>query len=204
MTRSCPATIICLRKYHWYIFKLLASLHWFVSLYKTDPRAAFPGHLPSNGSSGASNYMWSAGDPRGTSDFLRGDVRIHIKVFQEIFETWVTVSLLISIICGGCIQKLPIHSGSYGSDDIAGIGTHATPGLNSLAVGATVRGYTPLEDPVLAKRDALDIKPGIADIPNPLIKSDGPSADQSNILFVDGLPTDCTRREVARILLAVT
>ncbi|XP_026664897.2 RNA-binding protein 1-like isoform X2 [Phoenix dactylifera] len=112
--------------------------------------------------------MWSAGDPRGTSDFLRSD-------------------------------KLPIHSGSYGSDDIAGIGTHATPGLGSLAAGATVRGYTPLEDPVLTQRDALGIKPGIADIPTPVIKSDGPSADQSNILFIDGLPTDCTRREVAHL-----
>ncbi|KAG1335440.1 putative serine/threonine-protein kinase 38-like [Cocos nucifera] len=138
-----------------------------------DPRAAFPSHLPSNGSSGTSNHMWSAGDPRGTSDFLRSD-------------------------------KLPIHSGGYGSDDIAGIGSHATAGLSSLAAGATVRGYTPLEDPILAKRDALDIKPDIADIHNPLTKSDGPSADQSNMLFVDGLPTDCTRREVARILVAET
>jgi hypothetical protein len=31
---------------------------------------------------------------------------------------------------------------------------------------------------------------------------DGPSENESNILFVDCLPTDCTRREVARILPA--
>ncbi|XP_073110870.1 RNA-binding protein 2 isoform X2 [Elaeis guineensis] len=145
----------------------MADPYWRYPSAERDPRAAFSSHLPSDGSSGISNHMWSASDPRGTSDFLRSD-------------------------------KLPIHSGGYGSDDIAGIGTHRTAGLGSLAAGATVGGYTPLEDLVLAKRDALDIKPDV-DIPNPLIKSDGPSADQSNILFVDGLPTDCTRREVAHL-----
>ncbi|XP_038986364.1 nuclear speckle RNA-binding protein A-like [Phoenix dactylifera] len=96
-------------------------------------------------------------------------------------------------------SDIPIRPGSYGSDHLSGAGSHATPGFSGLAAGATIRGYTPLEEPGLTRRDALGIKPGIRDVPNPLVKSDGASADQSNILFVDGLPTDCTRREVAHL-----
>jgi hypothetical protein len=94
--------------------------------------------------------------------------------------------------------------------------------------GATARGSGALEDPSLAGlsglaparalapralKEELDVVgrsssvgrgasiPDVehhSSIPN----FDGPSENESNILFVDCLPTDCTRREVARILPA--
>ncbi|KAG1330127.1 putative RNA-binding protein 1 [Cocos nucifera] len=60
-------------------------------------------------------------------------------------------------------SDISIQPGSYGSDDLSGAGSRATPGFSGLA-----------------------------------------AVDQSNILFVDGLPPDCSRREVARILVAVS
>ena len=96
------------------------------------------------------------------------------------------------------MQILPLRSGDYVLDDFARIGSQVTPGVG-VAAGASVRAFTPLEDPTLGRRDvALGVKPAI--IPDPLSKPEGLPADESNILFVDGLPNDCRRREVARIL----
>ncbi|XP_072998922.1 RNA-binding protein 2-like isoform X2 [Typha latifolia] len=136
-----------------------------------DPRAVFPGYFPSDGSSLATNHTLPSADLRGTSDFLRNDLST-------------------------------VRSGSYGLDDLAGFGSRATSGFSGLASGASARGFTPLEDPALVRRDvSVGIKPIIPDVEryDPLIKSDGLSGGESNILFVDGLPTDCTRREVAHL-----
>ncbi|XP_058106068.1 RNA-binding protein 1-like [Magnolia sinica] len=145
------------------------------------PRASFPGYLSSDTSSLASQHLWSTGDRRGpASDYLQTDV-------------------------------LPLRPGAYGLDDIAGIGSRATPGLGGLAAGTSAKGFpTPFEDPALIgqRRDvALGITPsitaGISDIlperSNFLKKADGLSVDESSILFVDGLPNDCTRREAAHL-----
>ncbi|KAK1265294.1 hypothetical protein QJS04_geneDACA014991 [Acorus gramineus] len=72
---------------------------------------------------------------------------------------------------------------AYGLEDVSSMGTHTPP---------TVGG-----GPIAV----VGIKPIITDIepPNSLRRSAGPLADESNILFVDGLPTDCTRREVAHL-----
>jgi hypothetical protein len=82
--------------------------------------------------------------------------------------------------------------------------THpALAGLGSLPTGALPRGPSPLEDPVLVRgSSSLGKSASIPDVerPVPLPIVDRPLEDESNILFVDGLPTDCTRREVARIL----
>ncbi|XP_073116670.1 protein MATERNALLY EXPRESSED GENE 5 isoform X2 [Elaeis guineensis] len=96
-------------------------------------------------------------------------------------------------------SDISIQPGRYGSDDLSGAGSRAPPGFSGLAAVAPIRGHNPLEEPILTRRDALGIRPGIIDKPNPSVKSDGASADQSNILFVDGLPTDCMRREVAHL-----
>lgn len=54
------------------------------------------------------------------------------------------------------------------------------------------------------RRDvAAGIHPDVPyDRPSSIRRSDGPAAPpaDSNVLFVDGLPTDCTRREIGRIL----
>ncbi|CAL9211119.1 unnamed protein product [Musa hybrid cultivar] len=87
------------------------------------------------------------------------------------------------------INMLPLRSGSYGLDDHAGVSSHVMTRLGGLAAGDSIRA---LEGPVLARRDVpLNI--------NHNIVANGLSPEESNILFVDGLPTDCTRREVGHL-----
>lgn len=91
----------------------------------------------------------------------------------------------------------------YSADDTFGSRVHSEP----------VKGYSPLADPDPSKkRDTtpLSITHGVPDVNSerPASKSsyDGLpiSAADSNILFVGGLPKDCTRREVGRILCSLT
>ncbi|XXG41387.1 hypothetical protein AAC387_Pa01g1859 [Persea americana] len=103
-------------------------------------------------------------------------------------------------------EVLPLRSGAYGLDDIVGIGSLANPGLGGLTTGTSMKGYpTPLEDPIAIsqRRDPSLGTPGIPDIrperSNLFRQTDGLPSDESNILFVDGLPSDCTRREVAHL-----
>ncbi|KAG5034097.1 hypothetical protein JHK87_009007 [Glycine soja] len=86
----------------------------------------------------------------------------------------------------------------YSADDTLGSRVHSEP----------VKGYSPLADPGLSKkRDTtpLGINNGVPDVSSerPASKSsyDGLpiSAADSNILFVGGLPKDCTRREVGHL-----
>ncbi|XVE97713.1 hypothetical protein REPUB_Repub03eG0042600 [Reevesia pubescens] len=89
-------------------------------------------------------------------------------------------------------------------------GLHPEPSLGAVSAGASIKGYAPpLRDPNLVgqRQDGPPgRRPGIPDAvdetPASMRNGDGPSvaAGESNILFVDGLPTDCTRREVGRIL----
>ncbi|GFY95546.1 hypothetical protein Acr_10g0009310 [Actinidia rufa] len=106
--------------------------------------------------------------------------------------------------------SLTPHPGAYVLDDITGIGMRPEPGLGGLTAGASIRGYPPpLQDPILLgqRPDTAGIGSGIPDLinrrPGSLTKIDGlpVSARESNILFVDGLPSDSSRREVGRILL---
>ncbi|KAL8498931.1 hypothetical protein ACS0TY_022042 [Phlomoides rotata] len=95
-------------------------------------------------------------------------------------------------------KDLQSRPGAYGVDDITGIG----------AVSGA-KGYpSSFEDPdrLVRYRDvASGISPGIPDVgyerPNSLRRPDSnpiPAAE-SNVLFVDGLPTDCTRRELGHL-----
>ncbi|GJN00920.1 hypothetical protein PR202_ga18147 [Eleusine coracana subsp. coracana] len=75
--------------------------------------------------------------------------------------------------------------------------------MSVLAAGTRAPGPSPLEDsPLVRRSSSLGKSAGIPDVEHhsPLLNLDGPSEDESNILFVDGLPSDCTRREVSRIL----
>uniref|UniRef100_A0A5B6ZM08 RRM domain-containing protein n=1 Tax=Davidia involucrata TaxID=16924 RepID=A0A5B6ZM08_DAVIN len=143
------------------------------------PRPSFPGYLPSEPSSLTSHHLWSSNDLRGSSsDYLQKDM-------------------------------LLLRPGAYGLDDIAGIGVRPEPSLGGLTVGAGIKGYpSPLQDPSLLhqRQDiAVGISPGIPDLINErsgsLRKVDGlpVPAGESNVLFVDGLPDDCSRREVGHL-----
>lgn len=135
-----------------------------------DAQAAFPGYLASEGSALASRSSWDGGNLRSSAEFGKSDI-------------------------------LPL-SRDYGLGDYARIVNHATAGIGGLTSGASVRAFTPLEDPAIVRRDAaLGVKPGFVDYerPDPPRKSEVLSADESNMLFVDGLPKDCTRREVAHL-----
>ncbi|CAM0912749.1 unnamed protein product [Alopecurus aequalis] len=97
---------------------------------------------------------------------------------------------------------VPLQSRAYGLDDPVGVSHPGLAGLGALPAGARPRGPSPLEDPPLVRgSSSLGKSASIPDVerPKPLLIVDRPLEDESNILFVDGLPTDCTRREVAHL-----
>ncbi|KAM7490577.1 hypothetical protein LguiA_033498 [Lonicera macranthoides] len=143
----------------------------------TIPRSNFPGFLSNETSILTTpHYLWSTNHlPAASSDYLQKDI-------------------------------LSSRPGAYGVDELAGIGVHPESAFAGLTSGASIKGYpSPLEDPSLRREAALGIAPGIPDIinerPSSLRKIDGlPGAEvESNVLFVDGLPTDCSRREVGHL-----
>ena len=84
----------------------------------------------------------------------------------------------------------------YSADDALGSRVHSE----------SVKGYSPADPNLGEKRDMtpLGISHGVSEVNSKRASSkssyDGlPTAD-SNILFVGGLPNNCTRREVGRIL----
>ncbi|KAG8381781.1 hypothetical protein BUALT_Bualt05G0008300 [Buddleja alternifolia] len=142
------------------------------------PKPSFPGYLSSDTSALTNYNPYSSNDLRGaSSDFLQKDI-------------------------------LPSRPGAYGIDDIGGI--RSEPGVSGLIAGASIKVYpSSFEDPnlLVRRRDiASGTSPGIPDVtyerPNSIRRTEGPPvpAAESNVLFVDGLPTDCTRRELGRIL----
>ncbi|MQM18145.1 hypothetical protein Taro_051132 [Colocasia esculenta] len=97
---------------------------------------------------------------------------------------------------------IPEHHGVYDLDGTTA--TRAPPISGGLTPGASVRRFSSLEDPVLASHEAaLRTNLGIAgrERSTSVRNSEGPHEEQSSMLFVDGLPNDCSRREVARILV---
>lgn len=139
------------------------------------PKPSFAGYLSSDASMLTTHHPWSSSDVKGRSDCLEKDI-------------------------------LQPHPGEYGMD-IRHI--HPETGLGGLTSGTNIRGYpSPLRDPSL-----LGQRPDVASCPSPRIHDnifDRPislrttnglpiTAGESNILFVDGLPTDCSRREVGHL-----
>ncbi|CAN6191178.1 unnamed protein product [Urochloa humidicola] len=158
---------------------------------RADPRSAYPDYFPPEGSL-ASYYVSRPSVVPGGPDVLRNNVALQPR--------------------------------AYGLDGPAEVINPALPGLSGLPAVARARGPSPLEDPSLAGLSGLDPArapgPSILEEPavvarstslgkgvgipdvehhSPLPNLDGPSEDESNILFVDCLPTDCTRREVAHL-----
>ncbi|XP_004964564.1 RNA-binding protein 1 isoform X3 [Setaria italica] len=158
---------------------------------RADPRGGYPEYFPSDGSI-ASYYASRPSVLPGGPDVLRNDVVLQPR--------------------------------AYALDGPGGVINPTLPGMNGLPAAARAHGPSPLEDPSFAGMSGLvparALGPSLleepavvgrssslgkgAGIPNvehhsPLPNLDGPSEDESNILFVDGLPTDCTRREVAHL-----
>ncbi|KAH9805196.1 nuclear speckle RNA-binding protein A [Citrus sinensis] len=140
-------------------------------------RPSFAGYLTSEAPSLTSQQPLSSNGFRGASDFLHREVT-------------------------------PMRPGALGLVDTAGVGVHPEPGMVGITAVASVKGYSsPLPDPNLIgqRRDiAPAINPTIPDVingvPSSLRNNVGSplKKGESNLLFVDGLPTDCTRREVSQ------
>ncbi|CAN6682413.1 unnamed protein product [Malus baccata var. baccata] len=92
-------------------------------------------------------------------------------------------------------------TGAYAVDDAVGLRSRPEPVLGATATAST-KGYSSLLEVPRPEVSAVSISPNLpADInlERPAGSSrnaDGPPVKgESNVLFVDGLPTDCTRRE---------
>ncbi|XP_028777323.1 uncharacterized protein LOC114734010 isoform X2 [Neltuma alba] len=137
------------------------------------PRSSFAGYMPSEAPSLASPPTSSLTDFRGIgSDYLHEDTKL-------------------------------FHTGSYAID---GVGSRHHSELT--ATGDHTKGYASHEytDLMRKKRDlSQGISPGDPDITNgrSALKNTynalPNSVRDSNILFVGGLPSDCTRREVGHL-----
>ncbi|XP_038695136.1 uncharacterized protein LOC119992489 isoform X2 [Tripterygium wilfordii] len=96
--------------------------------------------------------------------------------------------------------------GAYGSN-ASGIGVHPEPVISGVTGIASAKGYpSPSGDSnLLSQRRnptpgiSADIPDAVTDRPSSLKNADDLSAKESNIIFVGGLPTDCTRREVGHL-----
>ncbi|XP_057776190.1 RNA-binding protein 2-like [Salvia miltiorrhiza] len=149
----------------------------FPGYLSSEPQATFPGYLSSETSTLANYNTYSSVDPRtASSDFLHKDI-------------------------------ISSRSGAYGIDDIPSV--RAEPDITGLVAGASYRGYpSSYEDPNVSVRQR-DVASGINavnpdvgyDKPSSITRTDGNTvpAAESNILFIDGLPTDCTRREIGHL-----
>ena len=91
-----------------------------------------------------------------------------------------------------------MQPGAYGFDAIA---------ATAAAAGPSIKGFpSPLNDPTQRQDLTSGITQTIRDVsnerPSSLRNLDGIAVPgrESNVLFVDKLPNDCTRREVGRIL----
>ncbi|XP_042411888.1 RNA-binding protein 1-like isoform X2 [Zingiber officinale] len=88
-------------------------------------------------------------------------------------------------------DMLPARSTNHGFDDHTGMGAHASNKFSRLSTGDGDRTFSPLVDPALARDVSVNI--------NHDIVTNGQLPEESNILFVECLPTDCTRREVSHL-----
>ncbi|EYU29339.1 hypothetical protein ABFS82_05G137700 [Erythranthe guttata] len=138
------------------------------------PQASFPGYLSTEASTLTNYNPYSSIDLRAPPlDFLQKDI-------------------------------VPSRGGAYRVDDI-----HSEPGVSGLIGGSSFRDYpSSFDDPnlLVRQRDVVSgTSSGVPDVsygrPNSMLRTDGPpvSAGESNVLFVDGLPTDSTRREIGHL-----
>ncbi|TVU12601.1 hypothetical protein EJB05_46252, partial [Eragrostis curvula] len=189
-----------------------------------DPRSDYPGYLPPE-STLPSYYPSRApivpGDYASRAPILPGDYASRAPILPSDYASRAPLlpddyTSRAPVLPGGpdiLRNDVPSHSRAYGVDGAAVVTNPALPGVSGLAAGARAPGH--LEDPTLPGRSGAPAKAPVeesslvsrssslgkgASIPDvehhsPLPNLDGPSEDESNILFVDGLPSDCTRRE---------
>lgn len=136
------------------------------------PITSFPGHMSSEPTTLSYHNPWSSND-------------LHINPLDYAQK-----------------DILPSRSGPYGLDD--GIGIRRDPKFGGLTAEVSVRGYpAPIRESILMglKRPNVATPELINERPASLPKAGGlPAATrESNVLFVDGLPTDCSRREVGHL-----
>ncbi|XP_044423277.1 nuclear speckle RNA-binding protein A [Triticum aestivum] len=157
------------------------------------PLGGYPGYVPHEESSYYASKMAAL---RGVPNIPRVDVPLQSRAYG------LDVPAGVSHPAYGLDVPAGVSHPAYGLDVPAGVSHPALVGLGALPAGARPRGPSPLEDPALVQRSSsLGKSVSVSEVerPKPLLIVDRPSEDESNILFVDGLPTDCTRREVAHL-----
>lgn len=132
----------------------------------------------------------------------------HISAEVSTVTTYHQRSSNDTLISGDLLQKdfLPSHPGVYGIDGIRGFQPEPSAG-SGLTIGIRHIDYpAPFRDPssIGQRRDVPpgnipNIEERIYEKPNSSRRADAVGGGESNILFVDGLPTDCTRREVGHL-----
>ncbi|GKV03651.1 hypothetical protein SLEP1_g15921 [Rubroshorea leprosula] len=186
-------------------------------------RPSFPGYLQSEAPSLASHFAASSSDTRAASGVLNEDMNSlrpggyglgSIPSGGVQPEPGLGVLSAAAGMRGYSSSQNTLQHGEYGLSGTPSAVSHPEPSFVGESAAASRRGYSPLEDDAAASRRgyspledaaAAGINRVIPDITNEKPSSvknfNGPSAadGQSNLLFVDGLPTDCTRREVGHI-----
>ncbi|XP_022936248.1 nuclear speckle RNA-binding protein A-like [Cucurbita moschata] len=132
----------------------------------------------------------------------------------EVWSTWfVDLTDSANSILQANVQLLAHAAGrpvAYGYTEVGTISNYPEPVIGG---GLSAKGYrSPFEDSLASQRQdiAVGSSPGLmdmADIGHERANSlglrtadcDPISSRESNIIFVDGLPTDCTRREVGHL-----
>ncbi|XP_024923749.2 RNA-binding protein 1 isoform X1 [Ziziphus jujuba] len=99
--------------------------------------------------------------------------------------------------------------GAYAADNISGVGVRPELG-NGATSGVSTQGYPSALDVPTLPNQRQEFSIGISPCENVERSTESPSylrndngfthpKGESNVLFVDGLPTDCTRREVGHL-----
>lgn len=144
--------------------------------------ATYPGYTPPDASTLPSQHWQTSHTDLSSSSLLQNDVRT--KNYTHDF--------FVDILANKCLLLVYFYLKILG----ASVGARPQPASN---------GYpSTYEDPYLVgRRDIINESgPGISSIlndrPESLRKAD--VGRESHVLFVDALPSDCSRREVSRIL----
>lgn len=175
-------------------------------------RLSFPGYVSTEAPPLASHsFPVSTEFPGASSDFLQRDIN-PLQLGSYGLNGYSGVGFRPEPVIGGVMPGASGKGYSSPLEDpslLAQRGDASMPAIGGAIPGSTGKGYpSPLEDPSLLShrgdasvRVTAAIPDMINDRPGSLRSADGPPVPkgESNILFVDGLPTDCTRREVGHL-----
>ncbi|CAK7352884.1 unnamed protein product [Dovyalis caffra] len=179
-------------------------------------RPTFSGHFSTEAPQLASHSIpLSTEFPGASLDFLQRDVEINpMRLASYGLDGYSGVGVCPEPLIGGVMPGAGGKGYSSPLEDpslLTQRGDASVCAVGGAMLGASGKGYSSsLEDPGLLSQRRGDasvcataaIPDMINDRPGSL-SADAPPVPklESNILFVDGLPTDCTRREVGRILI---